>query len=323
MVKVKEFVGIDISKLTFDVGIPTDKDKQYKHRKYDNNKNGFADLIKVLPPNCVCVMEASGPYYMNLANYLYSAGIEVRVVNPLAVKHFSRMRMTRAKTDKKDAALIAEYAKSENPPVWKPKAKHLLELQQLQSVLEGFVTRKTQVQNQFEALSFSGIKKSSAIDLLKKEIIHVASMIKKIEKQMEDIALAHHKEMLKQLQSIPGIGKRTAMLLIVITDGFTRFETAKQLVGYVGLCPRIYDSGTSVKGKQRICKMGMASMRTLLYMCAMTAKQSNQACADMYNRLKAKGKNGKLILVAIANKLIKQAFAIARSNSFYEPKLTG
>ncbi|HLP49483.1 MAG TPA: IS110 family transposase [Chitinophagales bacterium] len=321
MVKVKEFVGIDISKLTFDVATPTGTERLYKHSKYENSKAGFTSLKEKLPSDCICVMEASGPYYMGLANYLHGEGIEVRVVNPLAVKHFSRMRMTRAKTDKKDAALIAEYAKSENPPIWKPKAEHLVELQQLQSVLEGSVTRKTQLQNQYEALLSSGLKKSSALGILKKEISHVISVIEKIEKQMENIAQAYHKEMFKRLQSIPGIGKRTAMLLIVITDGFTRFETAKQLVGYVGLCPRIYDSGTSVKGKQKICKMGMASMRTLLYMCAMTAKQSNHACAEMHIRLKAKGKNGKLILVAIANKLIKQAFAIAKSGQNYESKL--
>lgn len=272
MVNVKEFVGIDISKLTFDVGIPTGQDRHYKHSKHENNREGFAALKRILPSDCICVMEASGPYYMSLANYLYGEGIEIRVVNPLAVKHFSRMRMTRAKTDKKDAALIAEYAKCENPPAWKPKAEHLIELQQLQSVLEGSITRKTQLQNQYEALFSSGLKKSSALGILRKEISHIACVIEKIEKQMESIAQAYHKEMFKQLQSIPGIGKRTAMLLIVITDGFTRFETAKQLVGYVGLCPRIYDSGTSVKGKQKICKMGMASVRTLLYMCAMQAK---------------------------------------------------
>src|SRR3954469_13472561 len=145
MTKVKEFVGINISKLSFDVGIPTGQDRHYKHSKYENKHQGHVVFKQKLPADCICVMEASGPYYMNLANYLHGEGIEVRVVNPLAVKHFSRMRMTRAKTDKKDAALIAEYAKSENPPVWKPKAEHLIELQQLQSVLEGSIARRTQL----------------------------------------------------------------------------------------------------------------------------------------------------------------------------------
>jgi transposase len=231
------------------------------------------------------------------------------------------MRMVRAKTDKKDATLIAEYAKSENPPVWKPKAKHLIELQQLQTTLEGFIVRKTQLSNQLEAFNSTGIRKSSAIIIIEKEIRHVEGVIAKMEKQMEEIITAHHQQMFARLKSIPGIGKRTAMLLIVITDGFTRFETSKQLVGYIGLCPRIYDSGTSVKGKQKICKMGMSQARALLYLCAMSASKRNQSCVEMVARLKERGKNGKLILVAVANKLVKQAFAIATTEKYYEPKL--
>ena len=321
MTKVNQFVGIDISKLTFDVGFPSDKEGKYRHEKHENNKSGFLTFMKSLTPDSVCVMEASGPYYMPLANYLYDQGIEVRVVNPLAVKHFSRMRMTRAKTDKKDAALIAEYAKSENPLVWKPKAEHLVELQQLQAVVDGFIMRKTQLSNQQEAFTAAGTLKSPALSIIKKEIKHIEDIIKKVEADMEAITKKYHKEMFAQLKSIPGIGKRTAMLLIVITDGFTRFETSKQLVGYIGLCPRIYDSGTSVKGRQKICKMGMSRMRSLLYVCAMQAKTCNVACAQMFSRLKEKGKNGKLVIVAVANKLIKQAFAIATSDRYYEAKI--
>jgi transposase len=321
MSKVKEFVGIDISKLTFDVGIPSGIEGRYKHEKYDNSKEGFSAFKARLSDYSVCVMEASGPYYMLLAGYLHEQGVEVRVVNPLAVKHFSRMRMTRAKTDKKDAALIAEYAKSENPPLWQPKAAHLVELQQLQGVVEGFVMRKTQLINQQEAYTAAGGKGNAALKILRKEIAHIEKQILQIEQEMEAITQKHHSKMLAQLKSIPGIGKRTAMLLIVITDGFTRFETAKQLVGYIGLCPRVYDSGTSIKGKQKICKMGMSQMRVLLYMCAMQAKKSNLACQEMFARLKAKGKNGKLAIVAVANKLVKQAFAIAKSDGYYEPKI--
>lgn len=321
MSNVKQFVGIDISKLTFDTGIPATTEGKYKHQKFDNNEEGFTAFRAVLSADSICIMEASGPYYLSLATYLHEQGIDVRVVNPLSVKHFSRMRMTRAKTDKKDAVLIAEYARSENPPVWKPKAEHLMALQQLQALIEGFVMRKTQLINQQEAFTAADCKKSAALVIIKKEIKHVDGAIEKIEEQMEKITKEHHGKMFEQLKSIPGIGKRTAMLLIVITDGFTRFETSKQLVGYIGLCPRIYDSGTSVKGKQKICKMGMSQMRALLYLCAMQAKACNLSCAAMYDRLKAKGKNGKLAIVAVANKLVKQAFAIAKSDRYYEAKI--
>lgn len=86
----------------------------------------------------------------------------------------------------------------------------------------------------------------------------------------------------------------------------------------IGLSPRVFESGTSVKGKAKICKMGMARMRKLLYLCAMRAITCNKACMEMYARLKEKGKNGKLALIAVANKLLKQAFVIGNSQMIYK-----
>src|SRR5690606_4528270 len=86
---------------------------------------------------------------------------------------------------------------------------------------------------------------------------------------------------------------------------------------YIGLSPRIYESGTSVKGRSRICKMGMSRIRAMLYVCAWSAKKINKACKELFERLVEKGKAKKLALIAVANKLLKQAFAIANKNIFY------
>ena len=107
------------------------------------------------------------------------------------------------------------------------------------------------------------------------------------------------------------------MALIVLSGGFTKFENAKQLCSYIGLSPRIFESGTSVRGKSRICKMGMSRIRAMLYVCAWSAKKCNKACKEFYNRLIEKGKPKKVALIAVANKLLKQAFAIAKSDNYY------
>jgi transposase len=323
MTKVKQFAGIDISKQTFDVAIPTGVEGEYQHKKFSNDLEGFRSFHKSIQPDCICAMEATGSYYLPLATYLHKQGVEVKVVNPLTVKYFSRMQMSRAKTDKKDAALIAEYTRSQYERLhpWKPKPAYMMELQQLQTMLDGFIKRRTQLMNQQEAFTASGSKRNKASRMLEQEMEHVEKQISKIEKEMQSITEEYHAGLFKRLQTIPGIGKRTAMMLIVITDGFTKFETAKQLVGYIGLSPRIYDSGTTVKGKARICKMGMSRMRALLYMCGMKAKQGNAACKQMYERLAARGKNGKLIIIAIANKLVRQSFGIAMSDKNYQENL--
>ena len=115
MTKNKNYIGIDISKLSFDVAIKKGSDK-YLHHKFSNDNEGFAGFKKLLNEDLdVCVMEASGPYYLKLAQYLFDQSVGVSVVNPLVIRRFSQMRMSRTKTDKKDAVIISEYGKAENP----------------------------------------------------------------------------------------------------------------------------------------------------------------------------------------------------------------
>lgn len=317
MTKVVNYVGVDVSKKTLDVAIQKE-DGSYMHKKISNDIVGFKSVIKFLPLDACIVMEATSSYYMPFAYYLHEQQIAVSIVNPLSVNHFCKMRMSRAKTDKKDAAMIAQYGISEKPRLWQPKAVHLLELQQLQALLDNMTKQKTSCVNQLEAFACSGQMSKDVKKYVEKQVAFCEKQIKELECKMIMITEQHHADLYKSLQSIPGLGKRTAMLLIVITDGFTKFENAKALVSYIGICPRLYESGTSVKGKSRICKMGMSRMRQLLYLCSMRAMSANKQCKEMYGRLKQRGKNGKLALVALANKLVRQAFAVAIGKTNYD-----
>lgn len=149
------------------------------------------------------------------------------------------------------------------------------------------------------------------------ELEHKEGAIKKINKAMEALAGKHYAEMLSNLESIPGVGRKTAMALIVLSGGFERFDGYRKLSSYIGICPRLFESGTSVKGKARICKMGMSRTRAMLYVCSWSAMRYNKACKELYERLLAKGKAKKLALIAVANKLLKQAFAIATQKTKY------
>jgi len=150
--KDKYYVGIDISKDSFDVALP--HGEKYRHLKLANNLQGFAKLVEAVQGlQACCVMEASGPYYLQLATYLHAKGIEVSVVNPLSIRRFCQMRLTRAKTDKKDAVMIARYGLCEQPQRWQPEAAHLFELRQLQMVTQGMEKTLHQYRRQLEALT--------------------------------------------------------------------------------------------------------------------------------------------------------------------------
>jgi transposase len=316
MKKNTKYVGIDISKLSFDVAIENEKG-MYVHYKMSNDTIGFEKLKALLNNDSCCVMEASGPYYLKLAMFLATNKIRVSVVNPLVIRRFSQMRLMRAKTDKKDALMIAEYGKTEKPRLWVPEASYVLELRQIQALIDQLNKSRTGLIRQQEAFSQNPVQCSTVNLSIERIRLEIESELKNLESKMESIVKQYHKELLNQLQSIPGLGKKTAMQLIVLSGGFTKFENSKQLSSYVGLSPRIFESGTSVKGKVRICKMGMGRIRAMLYLCSWSAKKCNKACKDLYERLVAKGKAKKLALIAVANKLLKQTFTIATKNQYY------
>ena len=128
----------------------------------------------------------------------------------------------------------------------------------------------------------------------------------------------HQQEQLSLLKSIPGMGHKTAMLLIILTDGFDRFDNAKQLCCYSGITPTIRRSGSCVRGRSRISKVGNKKLRNLIFLCSFSACKYNKACREIYERIVAKGKSKKLALIAVCNKLLKQAFAIAKSGLPYD-----
>jgi transposase len=312
------YVGVDVSKLSFDVAIPSLTG--YCHYQFKNEEKGFKLLLKHLSQlgDCHVVMEATGPYYLRLACYLHQASIAVSVINPLVIRRFCQMRMSRAKTDKKDAVMISEYGKMERPPLWNPEPAYVLELRQMQAAVDLLDQSRTDILRQMEAFNQNPVLCKTVIIGHRATLRHLEKQIATLNKKMEDLIESNEGLLYQNIQTIPGIGKKTALMLIVISAGFKKFSNAKQLSSYVGLSPRIFESGTSVKGKARITKMGMSKLRGMLYVCAWSAKRFNDSCKGIYDRLVAAGKPKKVALIAVANKLLKQCFAVGTKNEIFK-----
>lgn len=312
---MSKIIGIDISKQTFDLAFL--EKEQWTYNVMENEVKGFKKLIKLLKAGDCVVMEASGSYYQRLATRIYEAGFKVCVLNPLIIRRFSQAMLYRAKTDKKDAQTIAEYGSKFELKSWKPASKETINIKQLHTALELINKQLHQTQRQLEAFTSTG----TLDKLLKKELNMIIKYLQKrklsLEKQITQATKKVYGNTLNNLLSIPGVGIKTATMMCVITEGFTKFENHKQLIAYVGFSPRIFTSGTSVKGKGHICKMGKSQIRKLLYLCSWSAKKCNKKCVEMYDRLKEKGKPERVIKIAIANKLIKQIFAIGKNKTTY------
>jgi transposase len=312
-------VGIDTSKDFFDAAAIEGESVIFQ-KQFSNDSNGFKLFLKAIRKahvELVCI-EATGPYHLRFALFLAENSLKVSVINPLVVKRYAQMKMSRAKTDKKDAYLIAFYAKEQKPELWKAPAKVLLKIRQLDTHLELLSKNMTALSNQLHAFKASGIEFKELHKQMEKQIKELKKVVKNTEKQIETLIQSSYQEMADQLQSIPGIGKKSAYMMIVCTNGFNTFDNFKQVTSFFGLAPRHYQSGTSVKGKTRICKMGMSRVRKVLYMAASSAIKYNKPCVDLYERLRAKGKSHNLAIIAVVNKLIKQSFAIAKNGTTYQ-----
>lgn len=178
--------------------------------------------------------------------------------------------------------------------------------------------QSTQLKNKIHGEQVLGIPSKIVLTSLKAQLKNLVKEIKKLEKVLEENVKSEYQESLTLLKSIPGIGDKTAMMLLVFTDGFHRFESSKELCSYAGITPTIRQSGSSVKGRSRISKMGNPKLRNLLFMCSFNACKYNKACKALYERIIAKGKSKKLALIAVCNKLLKQAFSIVKNGIPYD-----
>ena len=313
MNKYKETFGVDISKDVFDVhGSSTG------HNQYSNEASGFKKFLKELPAEALVVMEATGYYHYRLAQFLYKNSVVVSVVNPLSVKRFIQMRLAKVKTDKSDAKAICEYALINEVPLYTALTEVQSECLQLFRLLDSYLKHRTATKNKMHGEEVLGIPSKFVYRSLRRNRKQLDGEVKGIEAKILSLVKEDQQHQLTLLTSVPGIGQKTALFLIVLTDGFSKFENASQLCSYAGITPTIRESGSSVRGRSRISKVGNRKLRNLLFLCSFNACKHNKACRELYERIVNKGKSKKLALIAVANKLLKQCFAIAKSGRPYD-----
>lgn len=309
------YIGIDISKDSFVVAYP--RKSGYTTKTFMNNTKGVRSFITSLPEDCYCVMEATGNYSMLLLYLLQQAGIPTSMENPQKIKHFSRAMMTVTKTDEIDAKLIAMYGEKMNPAPYKIPSESIILLKQKRTVLRQLKKQLTAMSNLQHSLSVLPKQDPTAKVATEQTIKFLRKQISKLEEEITNLSNKEFKRQMELLTSIKGIGESIASALITATGGFANFSSAKQISRFLGLCPTYQQSGTSVNVKGHINRNGDSHLRGQLYIVAMASIRCNTACRETYERLCDRGKPGKVALIAVANKLIRQMFAVVTYNRPY------
>jgi transposase len=308
-------VGLDVSKAT--VAVCYQVNEQIKHLEVSNTKAGFQQLVKACGEQCQFVMEATGTYNLALAYYLHEQGGQVAVLNPLVIRRFIQMHLGKGKSDRKDAQWLLRYGQQQALKSWQPDETVLVECRQLEQVTEQLLKQKVMITNALEALQQQPIVSKLALKRLQQTLKGLTQQVAAVEVELLSLLEQRFAAQMTLLCSIPGIGRKTAGMLLLFAGGFTQFDNYRQVIASAGLSPREHTSGTSIRGKVRITKMGGGLIRSKLFICSFSAKKTNVACATLFDRLVAKGKNKKLALIAVCNKLLKQAFAIIKSGVPY------
>ena len=314
-------LGIDIAKLKFNVCLINTSGK-LKHKVFGNTADGFqqlaAWLIKQGAQRTHACMEATGAYGEALALHLHTAGHTVSVVNPAAIKAFAGSRLSRTKTDKVDAELIARFCVALQPLAWTPPAPEVRQLQALVRRLEALVEMRTAESNRLEAIISVDVVKTSVEE-------HVAYLDQQIEQTQALIRthINHHPRLKQQsalLDSIPGIGDTTAALLLAEIVDVTQFASARQVAAYAGLVPRERRSGSSVRGRTRLSKIGNARLRKALYFPAITALRCSPFFKAWAEGLRGRGKCKMSVIGAAMRKLIHLAYGVLKTGKPFDPE---
>ena len=310
--------GIDVSHTTLDICYQNNLGELF-HLHVGNNNKGFEKILEHTGTHYHFVMEATGVYYIRLAFFLNQHSCTLSVVNSLSVKRFIQMHLERNKSDKKDAAWLCRYAMEQKPIPWQMPDCAYFQSKQLYNTIREYSEQIKRFNNQLHSLRLLPVVSTEAIKSLEKMKGQLQKEMKNLEDKLQVLLQEWQPEQLKNVSSIKGLGKRASAMLIIFTQGFKNTRNHRQLISFAGLSPTQYSSGTSIQGKSKICKRGGKQLRDVLYMCAMNAIKTNQACKALYERLKAKGKTGKQGLIAVCNKLLKQAFAVVKNNMLYQP----
>lgn len=309
-------LGIDIAKEKVEVALLVSG--KVKNKSFKNSGDGFEGLafwLKKLGIERVhACLEATGNYGEDLAIFLHEAGHPVSIINPSRIKGFAQSELVRTKTDKIDAGVIARFCLAMKPEPWGPPSPEIRALRALVRRADSLLDMLTQEKNRL------GTAHESILPLIKEHIAYLEKENKKIRDQIADL-IDRNPELKRKkdlLASIPGIGKATTAILLAELDDLRKFRHVRELVAFIGLAPRETLSGSSIKGKPRLCKTGHARLRKALYMPALVSIRYNLMIA-FYERLRERGKNGKVIVCAIMRKLVHIIFGVLKSGKKYDP----
>ena len=312
MSSTKTILGLDVSKDQLDACLLL---PQPRTTTVPNTPAGHARLLAWAAdtgPLHFC-LEATSTYGFPVARHAHAAGHTVSVLQPLAVARYAQATLARNKTDRLDAALIADFGRTQEPRAWLPPSAAQEQLQAQSRLRDELVQQRLGLQNRLATAH------ASVVPVLRSLVRSLALQIEKLDTALratleEDPVLRTQAELLR---SIPAVGPVLCAGLLAELPADLR--DARAATAYAGLNPRQRESGSSVRGRTRLSKLGNARLRRLLDVPALAGLQHNPVLCAQAQRLAARGKPGKVRVGAVMRKLLCLCVGVLRSGQPWNP----
>jgi len=327
MKKYKLIIGIDVSKNKLDVCFMTDPDlKDHSFFVVSNDKNGAKKILgivkkmKIELKEVLICFENTGVYSLSLAYHLNELTVDYWEVPAIEIKRSKGL--TRGKNDRTDAKDIAFYAHTH---------MHKLKLSKIPekdiAKLKLLYTERGKILKSIHIFEMANENKGflhreitrEALSINKKTLKYLRKILLETEQKIQGI-IKENSEVHKQyelIRSVQGVGTQTATYLIIVTKGFTAFSNWRKLACYGGIAPFEHTSGTSIKGRTKVSHMADKKLKSLLTMCALSAKKHDREIALYYQRKTEEGKNPMLVLNSIRCKVLSRVFAVVNRGTPY------
>jgi transposase len=316
-------IGIDVSSATLDICVSNHQQCSFV---IDNDVKAIVNFFKVYSKRDLIIgMENTGRYNWALYEALKETSHKVFVISPLHLK--KSMGLVRGKNDKIDAVRIAAFIKKNHAdlPQWKPSSQTIQKLKILLTERNSRIKSKRQLLKQqydYAKMKHLHIDKylnnlnKQQLTLINKQIIMIEAEIEiliKADEQMHNQA--------KLIRSVPGAGKVLCWMMLAKTEGFTSITEPRKMACYSGVVPFSNQSGTSLRGKQRLSPYADKAVKTVLHMAAMSAIRLKNDLREYYLRKIADGKNKMSALNAVRNKIVHRIFAVIKNQQPYQNHL--
>lgn len=319
------YLGIDVSKLKLDCALLLETSSfKCKSKTVKNTAEGVQSLIQwcakqgVAPASLHIVMEATGRYHENCAEFLHNAGVIVSIVNPAQVRDFAKAMAQRGKTDGLDSLALARFGLAMQPAAWQPPALHARQLQALLTRREAVAKDlRREINRQEKALSAP--TPTLVLQSIDQAVSFLAKELKRLDQAIDEHIDRHPdlKDDQRLLISIPGVGPQVSRTMMAVMHNHC-FTSAQGLASYLGLVPRPRQSGSSVLGRSGLAKNGPGTVRASLYLAAVSATRCNPHIQALYERLQASGKSKMSALGAAMRKLVHICFGVLKARRAYQ-----